>query len=361
MPDRARAAGVSRSRLLGAESGERAKCVHRGEDAYDVPALHHHDRPDPPVRHLRGNLGQRPGRLDHLDVGAHRVGDGDLFLVYVGERLEQVEVALGHDPDQLLQDDPRTKVVVLYLESFGNPRKFARLAPRVARTKPIVAVRSGRSAAGTRAASSHSAALASLDVGVDALFAQAGVIRTSTLEELFDVVALLSSQPVPKGARIGVVTNAGGPGILLADACEAHGLSLPPLSDATLARLRAVLPPQAGLSNPIDMIASASMVAGLGGVHVELFRDVAFRLTPVSELDAAEMLDELRARALLDGFRGSPPADRDALVRTILRIGGLVEAMPEIAELDLNPVMVFGRGEGAIAVDGRLRLATGQK
>jgi acetate---CoA ligase (ADP-forming) len=123
-------------------------------------------------------------------------------------------------------DDPNTEVIVLYLESLGNSRMFSWLAPEVARKKPIVAVKSGRSAAGTRAASSHSAALASLDVGVDALFAQAGVIRTNTLEELFDVVALLSTQPPPHGPRVGVVTNAGGPGILLADACESRGLVL---------------------------------------------------------------------------------------------------------------------------------------
>jgi acetyl coenzyme A synthetase (ADP forming)-like protein len=155
-------------------------------------------------------------------------------------------------------DDPRTQVIVLYLESFGNPRKFARIAPEIARHKPIVAVKSGRSAAGTRAASSHTAALASLDVAVDALFEQAGVIRTRTLEELFDVAALLSTQPIPAGPRVGVVTNAGGPGIMLADACEAQGLKLPELSTATLTRLRSFLPPQAGLSNPIDMIASAT-------------------------------------------------------------------------------------------------------
>src|SRR5204862_3908858 len=107
-------------------------------------------------------------------------------------------------------------------------------------------------AAGTRAASSHSAALASLDVGIDALFAQTGVIRTDTLEQLFDVVALLSSQPIPSGPRVGVVTNAGGPGILLADACEAHGLTLPGLAPETLDALRAILPAHAGLSNPID-------------------------------------------------------------------------------------------------------------
>ena len=497
-------------------------------------------------------------------------------------------------------DDPRTQVIVLYLESFGNPRKFARLAPEIARHKPIVAVKSGRSAAGTRAALSHSAALASLDVAVDALFEQAGVIRTDTLEELFDVAALLSTQPVPAGPRVGVVTNAGGPGILLADACEARGLKLPELAEDTLARLRTLLPPQAGLSNPIDMIASATpeqytqaieavgadpnvdalvviyippmisrpeeiahamaqgagtvppekpvlsvfisskgapsilgsgqrgalpsymfpesaamalaaaesygrwrsrprgnlltldaftrgtiravidrivgratgpswvtpgdlatllravgievaaaeqtspaeavataermgyplvakviapdivhksdvggvimrlqsgeavaravdtltsrvqalgvrldgillqrevrdglealvgvttdptfgplVVCGLGGVLVELLRDVAFCLTPVSDLDAAEMLAKLRASPLLDGYRGGLPADRDALIQTIMRISALVDIAPEIRELDLNPVKVLVPGKGAIVVDGRMRV-----
>src|SRR4029453_2351981 len=116
----------------------------------------------------------------------------------------------------------------------------------------------GRSAAGTRAASSHSAALASLDIAGDALFEQAGVIRTDTLQELFDVASLLATQPVPAGPRVGVVTNAGGPGILPADACDAHGLSLPELGPQTLAALRALLPPQAGLVNPIDLLASAT-------------------------------------------------------------------------------------------------------
>ena len=155
-------------------------------------------------------------------------------------------------------EDPRTSVIVLYLESFGNPRKFARIAPEVARQKPIVAVKSGRSAAGTRAASSHSAALASLDIAVDALFEQAGVIRTATLQGLFDVASLLATQPVPAGPRVGVVTNAGGPGILLADACEAQGLALPELAPPTRSALRAVLPPQASLGNPVDLLASAT-------------------------------------------------------------------------------------------------------
>jgi acetyl coenzyme A synthetase (ADP forming)-like protein len=507
----------------------------------------------------------------------------------------------GNDLLSYWAEDPRTDVIVLYLESFGNPRKFARLAPGVARRKPIVAVKSGRSAAGTRAASSHSAALATLDVAVDALFSQAGVIRTNTLEELFDVATLLSTQPVPPGRRVGVVTNAGGPGILLADSCAAQGLELPVLAPTTLSMLRTFLPPQAGLANPIDMIASATpqqyartiavvgedpnvdalvviyvppmvsapedvaraiadaagtvprhkpvltvflsskgappmlgdgsrgklpafsfpenaamalaaaeryarwrdrprgavhtldrfaesavravvdrvlhgadgprwlgptdlatvlraagiamadlrevapeeavaaakrlgfplvakaiapgvlhksdvggvilglesptavaaareqlvarmekagtrlegillqrevrggiealvgvttdptfgplLVCGLGGVLVELLRDVAFRLPPVSDLDATDMLATLRAGRLLDGYRGAPAGDRNALVDVLVRVSALVEVLPELRELDLNPVRVLPPGQGAVAVDGRMRVS----
>jgi acetyl coenzyme A synthetase (ADP forming)-like protein len=506
----------------------------------------------------------------------------------------------GNDLLSYWAEDPRTKVIVLYLESFGNPRKFARIAPEVAQQKPIVAVKSGRSTAGTRAASSHSAALANLDVAVDALFEQAGVIRTNTLEELFDVAALLATQPVPHGPRLGVVTNAGGPGILLADACEAHGLTLPELAPETRTALRTFLPAQAGLSNPVDMIASATpeqyrrtmevvgadpsidalvaiyipplvtqpeevaeaiaqgagtvpahkpvltvfissrgappalgtgprgalpaysfpenaaqalaaavrygrwrqrprgtpfvlsafahsavravidrvlvqatgplwlpptdlvtvlravgiefaaaedttpanavataerlgyplvakiispdvvhksdiggvimgltsatavatavdtlvervqhvgarldgillqrevpgglealvgvttdptfgplVVCGLGGTLVEVLQDVAFRLTPVTDLDAADMLARLRSSRLLEGYRGAPPGDREALMAVLLRVSALVESIPELRELDLNPVKVLPPGAGAIVVDGRMRL-----
>ena len=506
----------------------------------------------------------------------------------------------GNDLISYWADDPSTRVIVLYLESFGNPHRFARLAPQVARRKPIVAVKSGRSAAGSRAASSHSAALASLDVAVDALFEQAGVIRTATLEELLDVAALLATQPPPPGPRVAVVTNAGGPGVLLADACEAHGLTLPSLAPETLVALRALLPPQAGLGNPVDMIASATpeqfaraielaggdanvdavvaiyipvmvsqpdeiaaaiaagagrvprekpvltvfmsargappalsqgprgalpsysfpenaalvlaaaarygrwlrrprgdvlalppfavsavravvdrvlqgaseprwldptdvetilravgigvaaaaevepasaaaaadelgyplvvkavaaglvhktevggvvlglrsaaevtdavrllrerlaahelvlervllqrqvstrvealvgvttdptfgplLVCGIGGVLVELVRDVAYRLPPVSDVDAGEMLDRLRAARLLTGYRGQPPADRAALVDVVRRVSALVEIVPELCELDLNPVAVQAVGEGAVVLDARIRV-----
>ncbi|HEY5059250.1 MAG TPA: GNAT family N-acetyltransferase, partial [Gaiellaceae bacterium] len=156
------------------------------------------------------------------------------------------------------EDDDATKLVLLYLESFGNPRKFVRLAGRVARSKPILAMKSGHSAAGQRAASSHTAALAGSDAAVDALFRQAGVLRAETLEELLDVAALLSRQPLPRGRRVAVLTNAGGLGILCADACEAAGLTLPLLSERTVTALRAFLPEAASDANPVDLLGSAT-------------------------------------------------------------------------------------------------------
>lgn len=533
---------------------------------------------------------------------ARRLDLGISSFVSVGNKAD----VSGNDLLAYWSEDGRTRVILLYLESFGNPRRFAQLAPRVARDKPIVAVKSGRSAAGTRAASSHSAALASLDVAVDALFEQAGVIRTSTLKDLFNVAALLSTQPLPPGPRVAVVTNAGGPGILLADACEAQGLTMPEPTEDTRAALRSFLPPAASLSNPVDMIASATpeqfsraiaavgqdpnvdclvamyipvqatgaehiaaaiaegagqvpahkpvlcvllsaeelrplvgrgprgplpcygfpedaalvlaaarryavwrerprgsfielapfnksairavvdrvsreqagakdrdapvwlapkdvatmlkaadidvvetelalpheaaaaaarmqfplvakavapgvvhksdvggvimglesadavahavdvlrqrmsqigatlqgvllqqqvagglemivgvtsdptfgplLVCGMGGVTVELLKDVSFRLPPVSDRDAAEMVTSLRSAPLLDGYRGHPPADRPAFIDLLQRVSALVEAAPEILEMDLNPVKVFQPGQGVVVVDARIRL-----
>lgn len=506
----------------------------------------------------------------------------------------------GNDLLAYWDEDPRTRVIALYLESFGNPRKFARRARDIATRKPIVAVKSGRSAAGKRAAASHSAALAALDIAVDSLFEQAGVIRTDTLEELFDVVTLLATQPVPRGPRLAVVTNAGGPGILVADACEARGLSLPELAPETQARLRSFLPEEASVRNPVDMIASAGadhyrqaiaaagadpsvdsivvlyvpplatrpeeiaaaiaegaagvppekpvltvflsargvptelrsgprgdlpsfpfpentaqalsaavgyghwlarprgtparfdpaatkairalidrvtavtterrwmpaadvnvllkaagipaamtiqiepahaeeeaerlgyplvakavakglvhksdvggvilglrsradvgravqqleermraagtkldgvslqreigpgidmmvgmttdpqfgplVVCAFGGVQVELLRDASFRLPPVTDVDAGEMIEKLRLAPLLDGYRGAPAGDRAELIEVIRRISALTEIAPEILEMDLNPVRLLAPGQGAVAVDARIRV-----
>ncbi|HXN01261.1 MAG TPA: GNAT family N-acetyltransferase [Candidatus Dormibacteraeota bacterium] len=186
---------------------------------------------------------------------AKNLGLGLSWFISAGNKAD----LSGNDVLQYAETDPHTDLVLLYLESFGNPRKFARIARRVGKTKPIIAVKSGRSTAGARATSSHTGALLSAsDATVDALFRQAGVIRTDTLAELFDVAALMSSQPAPAGKRVAIITNGGGPGILCADACEAEGLIVPPLPDDVVAGLRQFLPPQASVRNPIDMIAAAS-------------------------------------------------------------------------------------------------------
>ena len=156
------------------------------------------------------------------------------------------------------EEDEDTDVVLLYLESFGNPHKFARVAGRLARHKPIVALKAGTSSAGARAASSHTAALAGSDAAVEALFHSAGVLRARNLEELVDVATLLSSQPLPKGRRVALLTNAGGLGILCADACEAAGLDLPELTAETRTALAAVLPGEASVANPVDLLGSAT-------------------------------------------------------------------------------------------------------
>jgi acetyl coenzyme A synthetase (ADP forming)-like protein len=191
--------------------------------------------------------------LAALTVAA-RLGLGVSSCVSVGNRAD----VSSNDLLEYWEEDDVTAVILLYLESFGNPRRFARIARRVSRRKPIVVVKAGRTGAGCRAAGSHTAALAARDVAVDALFRQTGVIRADTLEEMLDLAAALGSQPLPAGRRVAIVTNAGGPAILCADACAAAGLAVPDLSEKTRAQLAAFLPRTASLGNPVDLIASAT-------------------------------------------------------------------------------------------------------
>ncbi len=502
----------------------------------------------------------------------------------------------GNDLIEWWGADPRTRVVLLYLESFGNPRRFAEIARRVGRSKPIVAVKSGRSRRGNLAASSHTGSLAGAEVAVQALVDDAGIVRVDTVEELFEMAAFLAHQPVPRGRRVAILTNAGGPGILATDAAEAWGLEVPDLPPETSEALRALLPPSASVRNPVDMIASASpeqyeaavrllldceavdalivlfvpplitdsdrvgqgiargaegtskpvlscfmgkhgvpeglsrmqqaripsyafpesavrvlarasryaewkarpegalvkpqgmdleaasrlvqaapegwlapeqveqllsrigvhsaggivarsageaaqaaralgfpvvvklvsdtithksdvggvkvdlrhegdvfaaweqiegglkarglagqmqgvlvqrlvrggveclvgltrdpaygplIAFGLGGVLVELMRDVGFRIPPLSDRAAAELVRSIRGFPLLDGYRGAPPADLAAVEDLVLRISALAEACPRVEELDLNPVKVMGPGEGCVTVDARVRI-----
>lgn len=185
---------------------------------------------------------------------ANNLNMGISTFVSVGNRAD----VSSNDLLQYWQQDQATKVILLYLESFGNPRKFSRIARRVSEKKPIVAVKSGSTQAGLRAASSHTGALAISDVASDVLFRHAGIIRVNAMEELFDVATLLSTQPLPRGKRLVVVTNGGGPGIMAADAAVRNGLLLPELSEETVNRLKPVIKRDIRLNNPIDTTAGAT-------------------------------------------------------------------------------------------------------
>lgn len=534
-------------------------------------------------------------------ASAQSMGLGISQFVSVGNQVDVSTIDLL----EYWEHDPETDVILLYVESFGEPRRFARLARRISRTKPIVALKSGRSGSGARAAGSHTAAMAASDVVVDALFHQTGIIRAESLEEMFGLAMTLSRQPLPKGRRVGIITNAGGPAILCADACEAEGLTNPEFSTATKQKLAETLPTTASVNNPVDMIASAQasqfrqcvecvllskevdaliviyipvgmsalrdvqeairqgvsaarqagavdipvltivmdasgnkndhspdsefpcflypespakvlgrladyvswrsqpigqfpepdalrlqsarasvrallqsegagwmsaastrqllsdmqfplpaggvartasqavalanrvgypvaiklaskqilhktelggvklhidspksvqtafiaiedqlrqkglldsmegvivqpmlstgvevligmtqdklfgplIAFGLGGIYVELLKDICFRITPLTDIDVQHMLRSIKGYPLLKGYRGHPPADLKALEALLLQLSLVVEAIPEIAELDFNPIMAMPPGAGCYIVDARIRLA----
>src|SRR5262245_49659633 len=210
--------------------------------------------PVTPVRGPVAFLSQSGGLGIELMSRTGELGIGISEFVSVGNKSD----VSGNDFLQHWETDPNTDVILFYLESFGNPRKFARLARRIARRKAIIAVKSGRTQAGSRAASSHTAALATPDVAVDALFRQAGVIRVDTLEQLLDTAQVLAHQPLPKGRRVAIIGNAGGPGILATDACAGAGLEVPELSEKTQAELRAFVAADATVRNPVDLVAAAT-------------------------------------------------------------------------------------------------------
>ena len=188
-----------------------------------------------------------------LNVAA-ALGIGFTQFVSMGNKAD----VSGNDLLTYWKEDPETRVICMYLESFGNPRRFTELAKEVGRKKPILVVKSGRTQAGARAASSHTGALAGLDVTVSAFLEQCGVIRANRIEELFDIARALDRCPLPAGNRVAIVTNAGGPGIMATDACVNLGLEMAELSEETRDELASFLPEEASLENPVDMIASAT-------------------------------------------------------------------------------------------------------
>jgi acetyl coenzyme A synthetase (ADP forming)-like protein len=263
-----------------------------------------------PIMPLPGHvaLSSQSGALGIAILGlAAERGVGLSTFVSVGNKAD----VSGNDLLQYWEADADTSVILLYLESFGNPRRFARLARRIGRKKPIVAIKAGRTRAGSRAAGSHTAALAASDVAVDAMFRQSGVIRADTIDEMFDIAACLEAQPLPPGRRVAIVTNAGGPGILAVDACEAAGLTVPPFSAVTRAALTAFLPSEASVGNPVDMVASAGPAEFRRAVEVVLTSGgtdaVIIIYTPVDTTNSDVTLDAIR-EGILAGRRSGATA-----------------------------------------------------
>jgi acetyltransferase len=519
-------------------------------------------------------------------------------------------ISLGNKADvsevdllEALQDDPETRVILIYSEGMPNGQEFIQVAKQVTRKKPVVAIKSGVTQAGSRAVSSHTGSLAGSEQAYQAAFRQAGVLRAESMESLFDMALALGYQPALEKDQVAIITNAGGPGILATDALEHAGLGLARLQNETIRTLEQQLPDAASAANPVDVLGDAradrfrfaldaaasdpnvngllvvltpqamteieataqavgelantidkpvlacfmgeakmqaginileqydvpnypfperaalafkamsqyreirarpeaefaqfdvdreatreviekvrseervsigdaeartilkayglhipkSEIAespeqavemareigypvvlkiaspdilhktdvggvrvglesrqevidayelmvyrarrylpeariwgcmvqemvqeglevlvgmnrdpqfgalvtfGLGGIYVETLKDVTFRLAPFSKQEAWEMLGEIRASALLDGVRGEPEVDKEAIVDTLLRMGQLVQDFPEIVELDINPLVVFPRGQGATAIDMRLILSKDKK
>ncbi len=186
--------------------------------------------------------------LNHLT----RLGVGISSFASVGNKYD----LSGNDMLTWWEQDGQTQLAVLYMESFGNPRKFARTARRAGRTMPVLTVYAGRTEAGQRAAATHSAAAAASLVSREALFQQAGVIATATFGELLDTIALLATQPVPAGPRVAVISNAGGAGVLAADACVESGLRVGQSSAAVKNQLEQLIPPGGAFSGPVDTTAA---------------------------------------------------------------------------------------------------------
>ncbi len=195
-------------------------------------------------------------------------------FVSIGNRAD----VSGNDLLEYWEGDPCTQLMALYIESFGDTRRFTTLARRITKTKPILMVKSGRTEAGARAASSHTGSLSGQDLAIDALVRQTGVIRAKTIDEMMALILGFSRCRLPKGRRVAVLTNAGGPGVLATDALVGHGMELAEIAPATRAKLEKELPAEASVSNPIDMIA---------GADAESFRRCLAILLTAPEVDVA--------------------------------------------------------------------------
>ncbi|MDX1388152.1 MAG: acetate--CoA ligase family protein, partial [Acidobacteriota bacterium] len=294
----------------------------------------------------RGNVGfvSQSGALgEAILADANESGIGVAMFISMGNKTD----VSGNDIIEYWGNNPDIGAILMYLESFGNPRRFTQLARRVTRKKPIITVKAGRTAAGAAAASSHTGSIVGLDIATDSLLQQCGVLRVESMEEMFVQATALANQPVPEGDRVAIVTNAGGPGILCTDACIGRGLRMAEFATSTNRVLRKVLPPEATLANPVDMIASADADryrAVLTKVRDDPNVDaiIAIFVSPIT-IDAYEV-----ACAIADSADGSKP------VLSVFM--GKVRSQEGVEELRKRRVPVYRfPEEAASAVDALVR------
>jgi acyl-CoA synthetase (NDP forming)/RimJ/RimL family protein N-acetyltransferase len=276
-----------------------------------------------------GTLRPKPGRLAiSSQSGALGIG---LLGQAVGRGLGVATfVTLGNRADvstndllEWFEEDERVAAIALYMESFGNPRRFSALSRRVSRRKPIVAVKGNRDAGGPRGAGSHTARALRGEAVFDALFRQAGVLRVEGAQSLFDAAALLERQPLPAGRSVAVVTNSGGLGTLAADACLSRGLSVAPLAQATCEALDAAIPKADRTTNPVDLGISATpgdvrvaVEAVLADETVDAVIVLSVDLAgvpPAEMLAALEPHDERRSKPVVASIVGADGRMAEAL------------------------------------------------
>jgi len=233
---------------------------------------------------------------------ARQIDMGFSFFVSMGNKTN----VSGNELLEYWEDDPQTDLILMYFESFGNPKHFMQICRRISKRKPLLVVKSGRTEAGARAASSHTGALVAgqgLDIATDALLEQCGAVRVNTVEELFDLALAFSKNALPRGNRLGILTNAGGPAIMATDTAIAHGLRMAEFSERTCQELRRLLPPEASIQNPVDMLpqsdsskydACARVLLDDDGIDMLLVVFVPPML--ISAMDIVLGLEELRPK-----------------------------------------------------------------
>src|SRR5262245_19307515 len=296
------------------------------------------------TRPQRGSAGfmSQSGALGEVILAhAHEIGLGIAYFVSMGNKAD----VSGNDLIEAWEDDPRVNVILMYLESFGNPTRFLSIARRVTRKKPIVAVKSGRTVAGARAAFSHTGALAAAGAAYDTLLDQAGVIRVDSMSDLVALATAFAHERLPAGPHVGILTNAGGPAIMATDACVTLGLDVVELPAGTQERLRRVLVSEASTRNPVDMVAGAE--GSSYARALEILRDepgldalIVIFVSPIM-INAVEV-----ARAIIDAAR---QASRPILT-CFMGKGQGEQAVEELREAGV-PVYMFPE-EAARALAG---------